>query len=341
MPRFSRSIIYRNPVVFNRPISLLTTVRLTAVFAIALSACSRDATAPVHSGPVVGRDLSSGTNGAPVADAGAAQAGNEGSAVTFDASASTDPDGDAIASYTWDFGDGSQQTVSTPTVGHVYNDNKSGGNAYVVTLQVTDGSGATSAPATTSALIGNVAPTAVFAPPGSIGEGSMNLSLTGAQDALGDLSTLQYAVDCGNGAGYGSLGSSASISCVASDNGLWHVKAKVADKDGAQTEYSGAVSVTNVAPTITIISAPSSGSVGVDYTLQFKFTDPGIRDAPWFYQVNWGDRKKAGLDGAITQGLTIRQTHRFPTPGTYTITIRVVDKDGGIAASSVGVTVTR
>lgn len=75
-------------------------------------------------------------NKPPVANAGSAKTGTIGVAVAFDASASTDPDG-TIASYAWDFGDG---TVGTGrTVNHIYT--KPG--SYTVKLTVTDDKGAT------------------------------------------------------------------------------------------------------------------------------------------------------------------------------------------------------
>jgi len=57
-------------------------------------------------------------------------------AVTFDASASYDPDG-SIVSYQWDFGDGNVTTVADPIITHVYGDC---GNC-TVTLTVTDNEG--------------------------------------------------------------------------------------------------------------------------------------------------------------------------------------------------------
>ncbi len=61
--------------------------------------------------------------------------------VSFDASASTDPDG-SIASYIWDFGDGTaQQTTATPTTSHHFPT----GATYPVTLRVVDNQGASTA----------------------------------------------------------------------------------------------------------------------------------------------------------------------------------------------------
>ena len=281
-------------------------------------------------------------NTRPVANAGAAQSGNEGSTITFGAGNSSDADGDALIAYTWDFGDGTVQTVSSPTVAHIYSDNKPGGGAYVIALQVTDARGATSAAANTLALIANIAPVATFDPASPVGEGTINLSLTGAQDAPGDVATLQYALDCGNGTGYGAFSGSSSIACVVPDNGVRAVRAKIKDKDGAVTEYTRSVTVVNVAPTIAITSAPASGKSGVDYTLAFSFTDPGTADAPWLYQIIWGDGKHDAAPKSVSvQGATITESYRYNKVGSYSITMRVTDKDGAVTTSSVQIVIVK
>ncbi len=56
-------------------------------------------------------------------------------AATFDASHSSDADGDSIVSYRWDFGDGSPiTTTSSSTIKHTF----PGGGTFPVTLMVTD-----------------------------------------------------------------------------------------------------------------------------------------------------------------------------------------------------------
>lgn len=91
----------------------------------------------------------------------------QGQPVSFDASKSSDPEagiGGGIASYTWDFGDGSTETTTTPRTTHVFSERKE----YSVTVTVTDKQGrasAASAPAEFTVLDGTV-PTITVGQPG-------------------------------------------------------------------------------------------------------------------------------------------------------------------------------
>ncbi|MEX2107111.1 MAG: PKD domain-containing protein [Solirubrobacterales bacterium] len=105
-------------------------------------------------GSVTPIDLASGTAGTPIPlgsstreiaivpdqgptttafDAAPAPAGRP---TSFDASASSDPDG-AVAAYEWDFGDGATATTASPTVQHTYE----GPGPHTATLTVTDDEG--------------------------------------------------------------------------------------------------------------------------------------------------------------------------------------------------------
>jgi subtilisin/minor extracellular protease Epr len=75
-------------------------------------------------------------NDPPIADAGPDQTATINEVITFDGSGSTDPEGN-IASYAWDFGDGTSGTGITVT--HAY----STAGTYTVTLTVTDDGGLT------------------------------------------------------------------------------------------------------------------------------------------------------------------------------------------------------
>ena len=83
----------------------------------------------------------------PVADAGGPYSASEGNAILFDASSSTDGDGDPL-SYQWDFGDGTVVTTNNPTVAHTYE----WGESFNVTLTADDGVGGVHAIGTTAAV---------------------------------------------------------------------------------------------------------------------------------------------------------------------------------------------
>src|SRR5207248_434048 len=129
--------------------------------------------------------------------------------------------------------------------------------------------------------IDNVAPTATLAAPG-VDEGSpIALSLTGASDVSSvDLANgFTYAFDCGDGNGYSAFAGASSASCPTNDNGTRNVGAKIRDKDGGVSTYTGTVTIANVAPTSTFPTTSASGVVNQAVTLSFgPVTDPSATD---------------------------------------------------------------
>jgi len=90
----------------------------------------------------------------PTADADGPYRGRDGVAVTFDGTASGDPDGD-IVTWSWDFGDGNTGSGATP--GNTY----AASGEYLVKLTVTDDSGETDTDVTTATIgTGNLPPVA-------------------------------------------------------------------------------------------------------------------------------------------------------------------------------------
>jgi len=114
--------------------------------------------APVNQPPVASFTATPGTGTAPVT-------------VSFDASASSDPDG-TIASYAWQFGDGG--TGSGKTIAHTY----SAAGSFTATLKVTDNGGATATSSKTINVTGAAVPAAPTNLTGSGGVGFASLSWT-------------------------------------------------------------------------------------------------------------------------------------------------------------------
>jgi len=115
---------------------------------------SLQAVATDNGGIAVGSNVVSiWVNRPPAANAGGPYSGTTGQLIKFNGAGSTDTDG-SIASYRWNFGDGTTGTGSAPT--HAY----SAAGTYTVTLTVTDNAGAT---ATASAPV-TVTPTPPAAP---------------------------------------------------------------------------------------------------------------------------------------------------------------------------------
>ena len=104
----------------------------------------------------------SAANAPPVADAGGPYTvsinpppAGTGGTVAFNGTGSSDPDG-TIASYDWDFGDGTVVLDAGPTPSHTY----AASSTYIVTLTVTDNGGATATDTAIASVVANQAPVA-------------------------------------------------------------------------------------------------------------------------------------------------------------------------------------
>ena len=134
----------------------------------------------------------------PRADPNGPYSGFVNEVVAFDGSGSVDPDGGAIQSWDWDFGDGNSGTGETPT--HIY----VAEGSYVVQLTVTDDEGQVSVAATTTAVIeirpANQAPIAnANGPYSEIVGATITFDSAGSSDAEDPNTALTFAWDFGDG----------------------------------------------------------------------------------------------------------------------------------------------
>ncbi len=261
--------------------------------------------------------------------------GDEGTTLSTSGSFS-DADGNNTLTITKVSGVGTVQDNGDGTWSWTYpaSDNGSG----TVTVRASDGEH-TAAMDSFNWTVANVPPTATFnEPAAAVDEGSsFALSLTDPSDPSSDDTTagFEYAFDCGSG--YGAWGSN-SASCPTTDNGTLNVGGKIRDKDGGVTEYTGTVTVANVPPTVGALTLGGAGGtpcIGVsnNVTLGFPWSDPGASDAPFSYDVDWGDGTTHASDSGLTSTSVSNLQHGYAPGGPYTISVRVTDKDNGTSAA--------
>jgi PKD repeat protein len=160
----------------------------------------------------------------PTADANGPYGGRRGAAVTFDGSASDDPDGD-IVRYDWDFGDSTIANDAGPTPRHTYTTN----SKYLVTLTVTDNSGETDTDVTIINVgVGNLPPQADAGDSVS-GKVRRDITFDGTGSSDPDGNIVSYAWEFGDG----NTGTGPNPTHSYADAGKYFVTLTVTDSDGA------------------------------------------------------------------------------------------------------------
>lgn len=232
----------------------------------------------------------------------------------FDASASSDFDG-TIASYAWDFGDGTTGTGVTPS--HTYT---TGGN-YQVSLTVTDNQGATNTVTQAVTVAGppNQPPVAAFS--------DSNVNLAASFDASAssdpDGSVASYAWDFGDG----NTATGVNATHTYTADGSYQVSLTVTDNEGAATSITKTLTVAaNKAPVSSFVATNSNLAAAFDASAS---SDPDGTVAS--YAWDFGD----GNTGA-----GVKATHSYSSAGSYQVTLTVTDNQGATNASTQTVTVT-
>lgn len=162
--------------------------------------------------------------------------------------------------------------------------------------------------------------TAVAGGPYDVNEGSTVL-LDGSSSSDSHELPLSYAWDLDNdGLFDDASGATAVFSAAARDDGVYPVRLQVSN--GVSSDVSDtAVTVLNVAPQPTISATSWLIQAGQTVTFTGSFTDPGQLDT---HTNSWdfGDASGSANNSLI-------QTHQYATSGQYTVSLTVVDDDGG------------
>ncbi|RUR03471.1 PKD domain-containing protein [Labedella endophytica] len=205
-----------------------------------------------------------------------------GSALTasFDASASSDPDG-TIASYDWAFGDGTSATGVTTD--HTYG----GAGTFVVTLTVTDNRGGT---ATTTRNVtveapANQNPTASFTAAGS----GLGVSVDAATSNDPDGTIASYSWEFGDDG----TATGATATHTYAEAGTYTVTLTVTDDKGATAQTTRSVTVT---------APPVSSTIATDAFERSATSGWGAANTggPWTVTGGAAAFSVAGGDGVMT-----------------------------------------
>lgn len=256
-----------------------------------------------------------GGNSPPVVDAGGPYSGVPGVAVEFDASGTTDADGDLLI-YLWSFGDGSQPPFpsDSPTISHVYEN----AGTYTAVLSVTDGVNAPVIEQVQVVIENGTTNLPPVVDPGDeysgIAQQPIQFDGSGTTDPEGD--ALEYSWDFGDG-----NQSSPSASPLASHTyaAAGTYTAILSVSDGFNPPVSESVGV-NVAPPNTPPVAdpggPYSGTAGTPLQLDGSGSFDADGDTLVF-MWDFGDGSAPAMDAIAS--------HTYANAGTYTAELTVSD----------------
>lgn len=223
--------------------------------------------------------------------------------VAFDASGSTAAGAASIASYSWDFGDGSP-TQTGATVSHLY----SAGGTRTVTLTVVDSNGLSAThQQEITVLAPNQLPTAAF----EVTASGMSVTADASESTDSDGTIASYVWTWGDGTtSEGQVASHAYTS-----TGHHTVTLTVTDDRGGVHSTSQEIEATHADPVARFEFEASGLTVNVEGSAS-SASDGATLSYAW----NWGDGSPAG-SGATA-------SHTYAESGNYTIMLTVTDNLG-------------
>jgi len=204
---------------------------------------------------------------------------DEGSAVVFTDESTSAPD--AIATWSWEFGDGSESDLQSPQ--HTFVDN----GTYTVRLTVTDDDGSADY-VEHDVKIADVPPTVTMTGAAAVNEGAdYSLGLSAVDQ--GDDTVAGWSIDWGDGIEQTIIGNPDTVLHTYADDGNYTITASATNEDDTYDAGSAVlVQVADVLPQITLTTTPAPSDEGSSVELSSVIVEPG-QDGHTLIQVNWGD----------------------------------------------------
>ncbi len=249
-------------------------------------------------------------NQPPIARAGGPYSGTAGIALALNGGTSSDADG-SIASYAWNFGDGTTGTGATPSKTYA------AAGSITISLTVTDSAGATNTATTTASIVAsNQPPVARTGGPYS-GTAGVALALNGSTSSDADGTITSYVWSFGDG----STGTGATPSKTYAAAGTFNISLTVTDNNGAThiATTTATIALPANVPPVASPGGPYTGTRSVALALNGSTSsdpDGSIASYAWSFG-----------DGTTGTGATPSKT--YATAGTFNITLTVTDNRGG------------
>ena len=221
----------------------------------------------------------------------------------------------------WDLdGDGDFETATDgPTVSRAYDED----GLVVGRVRVTDDRGATGTSDSVVLVVANRVPEARFTVATETGQ---ETALVVLRDASSDLdgTIAEWRWDFGDGSG----SRDANPTHAYEDDGSYVVTLVVVDDDGEESAaFARTVVVENSAP-VAAFASPAVAIVGASVAFVDESEDPSPNGSIVHVAWDFGDGAyQAG--GPATDGVYV---HTYADPGTYAVTLYVIDDDGAMSS---------
>jgi parallel beta-helix repeat protein len=243
--------------------------------------------------------------------------------VTADASGSTDADTTPIASYRFDFGDGSPDAVVGPQPGATATHTYASPGTYTVTVAVTDTAGLSSTATSGVSVVGEAPPAAALSL--SPSSGVINLNVTADASASTDTDNTpiaSFSFDFGDGSGPSAPSPTAKATHTYTAAGAYTVTVMVTDTAGLSSSATATVTVTDNAPNASLTLSSTSGRAPLAVTADASASTDTDATPVLSYAFNFGD-------GTVVGPQTVaKATHAYTKAGTFTVTVTVTDTAG-------------
>ena len=247
-----------------------------------------------------------------------------GDQFTFDAGSSRDPSPEGrIVKYEWDIDDDGTFDFETasPTLHHAYDDD----GEYRVRVRVTDddGASATSDPVAVTVENRPAGVSRIDWTPSEPSDGEEISFTPTASDPDGKI--IGWIWEFGDG----ETADSQTASHTFQNDGVYRLSLTVTDDDGASSTFSTEVRVKNSPPVAEFTETINGVRAAFDATGSYD-PSPNGRIA----HVAWDFGDGTTCPGVCDGTDRLNPVHVFPGPGSYTVTLVVIDDDGGIGRST-------